>query len=149
MDPPGAKSSAETMLHEMIYSCFPDTGAVYHVHTVTATFLSMHAVDATNSLVFSGLEMLKGLGLPTHEATVRLPVFPNSQDIEALAQTIANQLNPEVPGFILQGHGLYTWGQTPFDARRHVEIWEYLFQFKLLELKAGVSSPLPVPVVRR
>ncbi|MEL7265147.1 MAG: class II aldolase/adducin family protein, partial [Planctomycetota bacterium] len=30
-------------------------------------------------------------------------------------------------GFLIRGHGLYTWGRDLFAARRHVEIFEFLF----------------------
>jgi methylthioribulose-1-phosphate dehydratase len=31
-------------------------------------------------------------------------------------------------GFLIRGHGLYTWGKDVFSARRHVEIYEFLFE---------------------
>jgi methylthioribulose-1-phosphate dehydratase len=31
-------------------------------------------------------------------------------------------------GFLLRRHGLYTWGATIADARRHVEILEFLLE---------------------
>ncbi len=35
---------------------------------------------------------------------------------------------PPFHGFLLAGHGLYTWGCDLEEARRHVEIYEFLFQ---------------------
>jgi methylthioribulose-1-phosphate dehydratase len=139
LQPPQAKSSAETLLHEAVYQSFPDVVAVYHVHTVTATLLSIHATDDNQVLTFSNLEMIKGLGFDTHDVTIELPVFENSQDIAALSQAVRPQLNPNVPGFLIKGHGLYAWGKSPFEAKRHVEIWEYLFQFKLMERMLQVN----------
>lgn len=31
-------------------------------------------------------------------------------------------------GFLLAGHGLYVWGTTLSDAKRHLEVFEYLLQ---------------------
>jgi methylthioribulose-1-phosphate dehydratase len=31
-------------------------------------------------------------------------------------------------GFLLRGHGLYTWGADVAQARRHVEILEFLLE---------------------
>jgi methylthioribulose-1-phosphate dehydratase len=31
-------------------------------------------------------------------------------------------------GFLISGHGLYTWGQSIAEAERHVEILEFLFE---------------------
>lgn len=129
------KSSAETLLHGTIYQQFPNVGAVYHVHTVEAGLVSTYGTTPQGTLFFEGLEMLKGLGFSTHETEVSLPVLDNSQDMQALSQHLPEKLQPNVPGFLLKGHGLYTWGSTPSEAKRHVEIWDYLFRFKLAELR--------------
>lgn len=149
LEPVGAKSSAETLLHDMVYQTFPQARAVYHVHTVAGTLLSRHACDATGCLVFSDLEMLKGLGFSTHDVTVRLPVMENSQDIAFLSRMVLDRLVPEVPGFMLKGHGLYTWGNSPFEAKRHVEIWEFLFQVRLMEwMREGNPVVAPIPLLQ-
>jgi len=80
--------------------------------------------------------MLKGLsGIKTHETTFNLVIFPNTQDIAALSQEVeARLLDPENPlrhGFLLSGHGLYTWGQDVAEARRHVEVLEFLLEVVL------------------
>lgn len=137
--PAGEKSSAESRLHEAVYQFFPWVNAVYHVHTVSATVLSQTRLPG-EPLVFSGLEMLKGLGMVTHEATVEIPLIENTQDIYGLGLVLHEALNPDVPGFLLRGHGLYTWGATPFEAKRHVEIWEFLFEYKIAELMVSRSS---------
>jgi methylthioribulose-1-phosphate dehydratase len=138
LEPVDGKSSAETMLHEAVYREDFAIGAVYHVHTVAATLLSMYGEEYIR---FSGLEMLKGLGFSTHEADIAIPVIENTQDIRALGLELATHLEPDVPGFLLRGHGLYTWGKTPFEARRHVEIWDFLFEYKLKEWM--LTRPFP------
>jgi methylthioribulose-1-phosphate dehydratase len=35
---------------------------------------------------------------------------------------------PPCHGFLLSRHGLYTWGRTLAEARRHIEIFEFLFE---------------------
>jgi methylthioribulose-1-phosphate dehydratase len=75
--------------------------------------------------------MLKGLeGVKTHEHREWLPIFENSQDIPALAVQVEEMLsqNPNAHGFLLRAHGLYTWGNDPAQARRHVEILEFLLE---------------------
>lgn len=144
--PREGQASAETLLHEGVYQAFPHVGAVYHVHTVAAALLSKYGAGPDGCICFEDLEMLKGLGFSTHKTVVALPVFDNSQDIAALSREVISRLDPEVPGFLIKGHGLYAWGETPFEAKRHVEIWEYLFQYKLGEslIKAGLTTmPLP------
>lgn len=125
------KPSAETLLHIML-ARRPDVGAVLHTHSVWNTVLSSRFA-ATGRLEIAGLEMLKGLaGVTTHDTRVSIPVFANSQDIAALAQQVrhADCVVNHVPphAFLIAGHGLYTWGRDINEARRHVEILEFLFE---------------------
>jgi methylthioribulose-1-phosphate dehydratase len=131
--PPGL--SAETPLHLARYRSDPAIGAVVHVHTVAATVLS-RADLAAGRVRFSGFEMQKALsGVATHEAVVDLPVFANDQDTVALAARIEAGLTGAAPppGYLLAGHGLYAWGATMADARRHLEGWEFLLACTLEE----------------
>ena len=36
--------------------------------------------------------------------------------------------NFNIYGFLLAGHGLYTWGKTIAEAKRHIEVLEFLFE---------------------
>jgi methylthioribulose-1-phosphate dehydratase len=131
--PPGV--SAETPLHLERYAASPATGAVLHVHTVPATVLS-RADLGRGSVRLDGFEMHKALaGFDTHESTVELPVFENAQDTHALARAVRERLgsDPSVPGYLLAGHGLYAWGATMRDARRHLEGLEFLLRCALEE----------------
>ena len=60
----------------------------------------------------------------------RVPIIANSQDYTALSRDIEIVLsqNQNIHGIYLHRHGLYTWGKTVGDARRHVEIFEFLFE---------------------
>jgi methylthioribulose-1-phosphate dehydratase len=59
-----------------------------------------------------------------------VPVLENSQDYEALARELRATLErrPEAHGILLRRHGLYTWGRDVAEARRHVEVLEFLFE---------------------
>jgi methylthioribulose-1-phosphate dehydratase len=59
-----------------------------------------------------------------------VPIVPNDQDMPALARRVREVLDrdPAVHGFLLSGHGLYTWGRTLEEAERHVEILEFLLE---------------------
>ena len=123
------RPSAETALHCRIVAA---TGAasVLHIHSVANTLLSEHFAPQ-GGFSLRGYEMLKGLrGVTTHEASVFVPVFANSQDIPRLSEEVAELLakHPDVWGFLLAGHGLYTWGGSLEEAKRHVEIFEFLFE---------------------
>jgi methylthioribulose-1-phosphate dehydratase len=123
------RPSAETLLHVAVARARP-AGAVLHTHSVWSTMLSeRHGARA--GLELSGFEMLKGLeGVRTHQHTEWLPILENDQDIPALAHRVGALLTeqPAAHGFLLRGHGLYTWGDDLAQARRHVEILEFLLE---------------------
>lgn len=128
----GCRPSAETELHLMLYRRDPSIGAVLHTHSVNATVLSRLA-GAT--LTLSDYEVLKALpGIETHETRLALPVFPNDQDITRLAVEVEQALGrtPELPGYLIAGHGLYTWGSNVADARRRIEAFEFLLECETL-----------------
>ena len=47
-----------------------------------------------------------------------------------LAAEFADALRgfPETHGVLLSRHGLYTWGESVAEARRHLEALEFLFE---------------------
>jgi methylthioribulose-1-phosphate dehydratase len=131
VDPRHPKPSAETLLH---VACAQHAGAgsVLHTHSVWSTLLSERYFKA-GGVTIGGFEMLKGLaGVTTHEHTLFLEIVDNTQDIAAMAQAIGKRLrdknNPLRHGFLIRGHGLYTWGRDVDEARRHVEVLEFLLE---------------------
>ena len=140
-EPLPAGVSAETPLHVSRYRSDPSIGAVVHVHTVAATVLS-RAERKRGELVLDGYEMHKALdGFTTHESTLRLPIFTNAQDTVQLAREIEIALGPKaaVPGYLLEGHGLYAWGEDMTAARRHLEGLEFLLRCELEERRIRTS----------
>ncbi|MFZ1015776.1 MAG: methylthioribulose 1-phosphate dehydratase, partial [Terracidiphilus sp.] len=134
------KPSAETRLHAVIYRDRPEARAILHVHSIWNTFLSGH-FEATGYVLLTGYELLKGLaGVTTHEHQERVPILANSQDYEELARglTASLQANPAAHGVLLSRHGLYTWGQSVAEARRHLEALEFLFEGLAVQ---GTSRP--------
>jgi len=124
------KPSAETLIHLTIYRFMPKARSILHTHSVWGTILSDHFFEQ-GAIEIEGYEMLKGLaGVTTHEHTERVPIVENSQDYVALAHVIENVIreNEGIHGIYLRRHGLYTWGETVADARRHIEIFEFLFE---------------------
>ncbi|WP_395738767.1 methylthioribulose 1-phosphate dehydratase [Prosthecobacter sp.] len=130
LSPGPLKPSAEALLHTVLARY--GAGAVLHTHSVAATVLSEHFLK-DGGLRIAGYEMLKGLaGITTHEAEAWIEIYPNTQDIAALATVIEarlqNAANPLRHGFLMAGHGLYTWGCDIAAARRQVEVLEFLFE---------------------
>lgn len=129
IDADGLKPSAETPLHLLLYRTM-GAGAVFHTHSLPAALLSQLAREE-GQVLLSGWELLKGLsGVNTHEAEISLPVFPNSQDMQTLSTRVEQALSKKRScyGFLLAGHGLYAWGKDIPEAKRHLEVFEYLLQ---------------------
>ena len=123
------RPSAEALLHLAIVRGV-NAGAVLHTHSVWSTVLSgSHA--GHGGIALEGYEMLKGLaGVATHKHREWLPILENSQDMVELADRVSRTLGqvPGIHGFLLQEHGLYTWGESLAEAKRHVEILEFLME---------------------
>jgi len=125
------RPSAETGLHTQIYARFPQARVVLHPHSVNATVLSLMSSD---SLLLRDYELLKAFpDVATHDCSVRIPVFGNDQDIARLAANVDAHLAErcDAPGYLIRGHGFYTWGDSMEDALRHVEAFEFLFTCEL------------------
>lgn len=123
------KPSDECPLHIRIAQ-ERNAGAVLHTHSVWSTMLS-NLYFADGGLTIEGYEMLKGLaGVKTHEHREWLPILENSQNMPELADRVADKLaeQPDAHGFLLRRHGLYTWGSDLTQAKRHVEILEFLLE---------------------
>jgi methylthioribulose-1-phosphate dehydratase len=124
---PAGRPSAEALLHVLLART-RGAGAVLHTHSASSTLLSeQHA--AAGGVRIQGFEMLKGLeGVSTHEHAEWIPILDNDQDIARLAGRAESVLesNPAAHAFLLRGHGLYTWGANLDEARRHIEILEFL-----------------------
>ena len=134
-----AKPSAETALHLMLYRHDPRIAWIVHTHSIAAVALSRRVMRAggPRAVVLRGYELTKAFaGVTTHDHTLHVPVIANSQDMPALAADVAVRLDhtaPAVPGFLVEGHGAYTWGRDLAEVVRHVEALETLLACVLEE----------------
>ncbi len=131
------KSSAETLLHCVLYEWCSDIGAILHTHSQAATVLTRLMADQ-DALVLEGYELQKAFPeVESHDGQVVIPIFENTQDIRTLAAQSLSYLevNPNTPAYLIRGHGLYTWGATMADTLRHIEAMEFLMACELETLK--------------
>lgn len=124
------KPSFETAVHRALYG-HTQAGAVFHVHTVYNNVASRYAV--ANGIEFHDHEMLKALGHWEEGARITLPVVPNFADIAQLADAVNHAVDPAVPAVLLKRHGLYAFGHDTGAALRHLEAFEFLFEWLCLE----------------
>lgn len=130
LDSPG-RASDETRIHLAIVR-HTRAGAVLHTHSVWNN-LAAERCGAGGAVRLEGHEMLKGLsGVRTHEHREEIPVLANSQDYGALSAEVERVLGRrrDAHALLLHRHGLYAWGEDLAEARRHVEILEFLFEFE-------------------
>ena len=123
----GSKPSAETLIHCVLYELFPATKVILHSHGIYPVLLS---ASVANEFVFEGYELQKGLaGQTTHEATVKIPVFENDQDMDRFKEVLLQQKDQlSNAAFAMRKHGIYAWGTSLFEAKRHLETVDYLCQ---------------------
>lgn len=127
----GKKPSAETLLHTALYKRFPEVRAVLHPHSMNATLISRLF---KNELVLDDYELLKALpDIDTHETRITIPIFANDQNIPRLSAQVDAYMDrsDSLYGYIIAGHGFYTWGRSVEDALRHVEALEFLFDCEI------------------
>ncbi|HEY0180099.1 MAG TPA: methylthioribulose 1-phosphate dehydratase [Dokdonella sp.] len=128
-----ARPSAETALHVQIYRRFADAGAVLHTHSRAQTVASR--VFAPAGVVrLEGWELQKAIaGYTTHASVLEVPVFANAQDMAVLVAAVDAWLDAgrALSGYLIDGHGIYTWGRDMAEARRHLEAFEFLLACEL------------------
>jgi methylthioribulose-1-phosphate dehydratase len=128
-----ARPSAETLLHTQIYRHFPAANAVLHTHSRNQTVASRLFADAGH-VKLEGYELLKAIaGHTTHETRIDLPVFPNTQDMSDLVAKVNDWIRADKPlyGYLIDGHGIYTWGRDMAETERHIEAFEFLLACEL------------------
>ena len=84
---------------------------------------------AGENIELAGFELLKAFsGIETHETSIIIPVFPNTQDIDQLAVDVDAHMERHGSGvgYLIQGHGMYTWGSDLQEALQHIEALEFL-----------------------
>ena len=121
----GIKPSAETQIHCDIYKLFPDTKVILHSHS---KFPVVCSIKNNEFIEFDGFEVQKGFKCQiTHNQKVKIPIFANSQDMSFFTKELSSRKDElENSCFIIQQHGTYAWGETLFEAKRHLETLDYL-----------------------
>ena len=124
------RPSAETLLHTQLYRRFPEVGCVLHTHSLVQTVASRLYAGAGH-IRLEGYELLKAFeGNSTHEMA-----------IDVLAAQVDALLDRQpLWGYLIDGHGLYAWGRTMAEARRHLEAFEFLFASELELRKLGARG---------
>jgi methylthioribulose-1-phosphate dehydratase len=139
--PSHLKPSAETAIHQTLYTLFPEARACYHVHSVEANLVSRF-VEA-DDLPLPPLEMLKGLGVREEEPHCTLAIFPNHLDVTRIAKDIDRRFQidwPKIPALLIRDHGLTVWAPSAEAAGHFVELVEYIFRYMVIARQINMGD---------
>lgn len=128
----GRKSSDETDIHLSIYQ-ITQANCVLHSHHLDS-LLFADLFYGKPFATIEGLELLKGFkGIKTHDLKINIPCFENTQNIALLAEQIKDPILAQENnyGLLLRGHGIYVWGDSVEEAKKHLEVFEYIFKYYL------------------
>lgn len=136
----GLEPSAETSIHQTIYTLFSAVQACYHVHSIEANLVSRFTQSDTLSL--PPLEMLKGLGVKQENPCCTIPIFPNHVSVAQIASEISDRFRanpPELPALLIRAHGVTVWASSLVSARNHIELVEYIFRYMVAVHHLGIQ----------
>jgi methylthioribulose-1-phosphate dehydratase len=105
--------------------------SVVHTHALSAVLAGDLARD-TDHIVIGDLEMLKGVRGLTNQDQHMLPVIDNTareqQLVAAMSKALADPRFERARGVLVRDHGCYIWGADIMEAKRHSEVYHYLFE---------------------
>ena len=105
--------------------------SVVHSHALSAVLLGDLAGDADH-VAIRDLEMLKGIRGLTNRDTHLLPVIRNTpreaELTEQLARVLGDPRFTDAFAVVVADHGAYIWGDDVWEAKRHTEVYHFLFE---------------------
>ncbi len=107
--------------------------SVVHSHALAAVLAGDMAADAgADHLAIRDLEMLKGIPDVTNTDTHLVPVIRNTPSepelVSQLEETLADPRFAAAHAVVVRDHGAYIWGTDVMDAKRHTEVYHFLFE---------------------
>ncbi|HEX7345980.1 MAG TPA: methylthioribulose 1-phosphate dehydratase [Candidatus Limnocylindrales bacterium] len=107
--------------------------SVVHSHALSAVLAGDLAADeGADHLAIRDLEMLKGIPGVTNTDIHLVPVVRNTprepELVGALEDVFADPRFASTRAVIVRDHGAYIWGDDVMDAKRHTEVYHFLFE---------------------
>jgi methylthioribulose-1-phosphate dehydratase len=105
--------------------------SVVHSHALSSVLIGDLADDADH-VEIRDLEMLKGIrGLGNRDVHL-LPVIRNTpregELVEQLTSVLADPRFASTFAVVVADHGAYIWGDDVWEAKRHTEVYHFLFE---------------------
>ncbi|MBD2198505.1 MULTISPECIES: methylthioribulose 1-phosphate dehydratase [Calothrix] len=133
------KPSAETAIHQILYTLFPEAQACYHIHSVESNLVTNFTPE--DDLPLPPLEMLKGLGVYADNPSCVIPIFANHLQVSRIAAEIQQRFtntSAQIPALLIRNHGVTVWASSPTAARNYIEIIEYIFRYMVGARSLGI-----------
>jgi len=107
--------------------------SVVHSHALSAVLAGDLAAEAgTDHVAIRDLEMLKGIPGVTNTDIHLVPVIRNTpREPELVRQLEAAFADPRfraARAVVVRDHGAYIWGDDVLEAKRHTEVYHFLFE---------------------
>ncbi len=106
--------------------------SVVHSHALSAVLAGDLASGGADHVEIRDLEMLKGIRGVANRDVHLLPVIRNTPREAELTEQLARVLGD--PRFassfavVVADHGAYIWGDDVWEAKRHTEVYHFLFE---------------------
>lgn len=105
--------------------------SVVHSHALSSV-LAADLAGNDDYVVFERLEMLKGIRRLTNRERHEVPVIHNTPRESELVDQVEAALKDDrfTPAFaiLVADHGAYIWGDDVWEAKRHTEVYHFLFE---------------------
>ncbi len=117
--------------------------SVVHSHALTAVLAGDLAAKAEH-LEIRDLEMLKGIrGLGNGDVHL-VPIIRNTpreaELVEQLEAVLADPRFERTFAVIVADHGAYIWGDDIWEAKRHAEVYHFLFEATVARRRASMEE---------
>jgi methylthioribulose-1-phosphate dehydratase len=117
--------------------------SVVHSHALPA-ILAGDLAGTADHLVIRDLEMLKGIrGLGNRDVHL-VPIVRNTpregELVEQLQTVLADPRFERAFAVIVADHGAYIWGDDIWEAKRHAEVYHFLFEAAVARRRASTEE---------
>lgn len=123
------KASAETGIHCEVYR-LTNAGCCLHVHTVDNNLIS-ELYGNEGEITFQRQELIKAFGIWDEDGSITVPIVENYADLTKLSKAVADVIKPDTKAVLIRNHGITVWGKNAFEAKKHLEAFEFLFTYHL------------------
>lgn len=127
-----------------------NAGAVLHSHGVSCNIITM-LFSGKSEFRITQQEMIKGIDGHGYYDELVIPIIENTawehELADSLGQAIAKY--PKACAVLVRQHGMYVWGNTWEQAKRHGECLHYLFDAAIQIEKLGLTHMISAPALSK